>query len=426
MTSPNNPFVGSQAQRWLARQRAGYAPAPPSPPPPGTGALPTITPNMFVGSQTQRLLSRLRGPRYWPVDSPPSYIAPIPQPSGASGGLCIRGNYGFIGITAGAPDGTYWRMTQFTYQTDSQFIAAVLGDEGGNQLTPTVLYFHCDTGFTQGAFLSITYTGFTLGSFTRTGSTIKYQPFNDGSVSMLLLSAQTVGVQNIGNAYTVLVNSQPMLEFTGGSVAMGSNFRSGAISESRLTDGNGFIWDSFRVAALSLADYVQPVYTGSGCRLSRHAGTSAAQPHTVASTPAPFVGGIFDTIDIATADLLPNLLTNEVTVTRKGWYHVEARLQDSNTFGIGGAGNSCILELVLYKNGAVARMGQVIVAPSDTAIFSMWGAFDIDLVPDDVIKLGINIESADLGTWGVTVGSIAGFPAGSLSYMTVTLNNAAA
>lgn len=461
MTTPNNPNVGSQAQRWIARQRTpSYTPGVPAPAPDGTGVLATIVPNQFVGSQAQRWLAKQRAPDTWPtdtpiipgtgalattppnwrvgsqaqrwlrkqrsswawpVDTPPSYISPVTPPTGP--GLVVRGAYGFVGIQENQPDGTYWRMANFTYLTDSQYISIVLGDEGGAAAQPTILYFHCNSSFTQGAFLSITFNSFTLGSFTRTDNTITYTPFNNGSVSMLLLSAQVVGVQNINNAYTVLVNGQPMLEFTGGSVAMGPSFRSAAVSMSRFTDNSGFVWDSYRLAALSLADYVQPVYTGSGCRISRHVGTSAAEPFSVAGTPAVLVGNSFDTIDLCTADIIANLALQTITVTRKGWYHVDARVQSSNNQW-GGAGASVIMNLCLFKNGVVVRLGQDCIGTADVALGSIFGSFDIDCNANDVLQLGVNVQSATLGVWGVSAGA-AIFPPGCLSYMTVTLNNAA-
>lgn len=152
----------------------------------------------------------------------------------STGNVDIEGNYGFAGIPPSLPAGTYWAMPAFTYQTDSQYIAVVLGDEGGVANAYTTLYFHCNAGFTSGAYLALSFTGFTLGTFTYAAGTFTYTPLSGGGVSMLLISGQTVAVQNIGTAFTVLVNSQPILHYTTGTIVQGAGFRHGAVSMSRV------------------------------------------------------------------------------------------------------------------------------------------------------------------------------------------------
>lgn len=416
-----NLFVGSQAQRWLARQHApAYTPAAtlaPVPPPAPVDFVPTtLVPNLLVGSQAQRWIARQHAPDYAPVDSPGGYILPTTPPGGGVG-LVVRGGYGFVGIAAGDPDGVYWRMAQFTYQTDSQYIAIVLGDEGGAAAEPTVLYFHCDPSFTRGAFLSISYTGFTLGSFTRSGNTINYVPFNNGSVSMLILSAQTVGVQNVNNAYTVTVNGQPLLEFTGGSVSMGAGFRNAAVSMSRFTDGGGFIWDSYRLAALSLADYVQPVHTGTGARISRNSLTGIAPVLTIAGTPALLANNTFDTIDVCTADIIVDLSTNKMTFLTAGYYIVKICLYSANPIRNGSTVASAVAVL-LAKNGALYEEDQTYLTSINNinSIRSVSGTFLIDVNVNDYIQPGNDNYYADLTGFSI-VGPSA------YSYMGVSLLN---
>lgn len=154
----------------------------------------------------------------------------------SSGNVDIEGSYGFAGIPPSLPVGTYWAMPSFTYMTDNQFIAVVLGDEGGISNANTVLYFHCTPGLTQGAYLAVNFTGFTLGTFTYSSGTFTYTPLSGGNVSMLLISGQTIAVQNVGTLYTVFVNQQPILNYTTGVVTMGAGFRNGAVSMSRVLD----------------------------------------------------------------------------------------------------------------------------------------------------------------------------------------------
>jgi hypothetical protein len=154
----------------------------------------------------------------------------------AANDICIRGDFGFAGIDETLGVGVYWATPAFTYQTDSQYISIVLGDEGGASDAYTTLYFHCNSGLTVGAYLKIAFNGFELGSFAQSAGVFTYTPFTGGSLSILLLSGQTVGVQNVGNVYNVLVDEQPILTFTGGSVTMNSSHRSAAVSMTRVLE----------------------------------------------------------------------------------------------------------------------------------------------------------------------------------------------
>jgi hypothetical protein len=186
-------------------------------------------------------------------------------------------------------------------------------------------------------------------------------------------------------------------------------------------------FDSFRVAAISMADYVQPVFTGTGARMYRATGSTVNPVLTVAGTPALLPANTFDTIDIATADITVDLTNGGFTVSTPGWYRVVCRLQSSVTLSSASTTPSAF-GVCLYKNGTALRLGvaawgvQVSGAPFILGPDSIFGDFDIELAVGDAVQLGNWVDTANMqNTFHIEGDSIGG-----ATYASITLNNRAA
>lgn len=186
-------------------------------------------------------------------------------------------------------------------------------------------------------------------------------------------------------------------------------------------------FDSFRVAAISMADYVQPVFTGTGARMYRASGTTVTPVITISGTPALLPANTFDTIDICTADITVDLVNGGFTVNTPGWYQIKCRLDSTTTLSSTSTSPSAF-GVALYKNGTALRLGvaawgvQVSGAPFILGPDSIFGDFDVQLAIGDSVQLGNWVDTANMDN----TFHIQGDSSGGGTYASITLNNRAA
>jgi hypothetical protein len=185
----------------------------------------------------------------------------------------------------------------------------------------------------------------------------------------------------------------------------------------------GMFFDSYRVAAISLADYVQPAYTGTGARMYRATSATVNPVLTVAGTPALLPANTFDTIDIATADITVDLVNGGFIVATPGWYRISSRLQSTvNLSSINTAPSA--FGLCLYKNGTFVAVGVagwgILTATFYSGPDSLFGDFDVKLSAGDAVQLGNYVDSTDMQAF-----HIVGDSGGAETYAMITLMNRA-
>ncbi|SKM40070.1 bacteriophage membrane protein [Mycobacteroides abscessus subsp. massiliense] len=236
--------------------------------------------------------------------------------------LKVRGNNGYAGIAASKPDGTYVVTCNKQYSTDDQSLAVVLGDQGGSLNAPEYHLFHSDSGYTAGACLKIDNGSATIGSYTRSGASITFTAFSGGTWSGALGQGSLVEVHNVGTTWTLAVNGNTVLSVTSSAVTFGASTRyGGGFVMQRATVSNGWFqgtttYDSFRVAAITLSDYVDPVYLGSGATMARTSATNV----TIATGTTVLPNSFYSVVQSATPDIACNLTNGTMTVSLSGWY----------------------------------------------------------------------------------------------------------
>lgn len=247
--------------------------------------------------------------------------------------LKVRGNNGYAGIDASKPDGTYVVTCNKQYSTDDQSLAVVLGDQGGSPSVPEYHLFHSDSAFTAGACLKIDNGSATIGTYTRSGSTITFTPFSGGSWSGTLGQGSLVEVHNVGTTWTLAVGSNTVLSVTSSAATFGATRRyGGGFVMQRATVNLGIFqgtvtYDSFRVASITLSDYIDPVYLGSGAVMART--NTAAVTVTTGTTVLP--NNFYSVVQAATPDIACNLTNGTMTPSLSGWYLAKVATK-SNVF----------------------------------------------------------------------------------------------
>lgn len=236
--------------------------------------------------------------------------------------LCVRGSNGYAGINSALGDGTYYVTCNKQYTTDDQSLAVVLGDQGGSPSAPEYHLFHSDSGFTAGACLKIDNGSATIGSYTRSGASITFTAFPGGTWSGALGQGSLVEVHNVGTTWTLAVNGNTVLSVTSSAVTFGASTRyGGGIVMVRTTVSLGWFqgtvtYDSFRVASITLSDYVDPIYLGSGATMARTSATAV----TVATGTTVLPNSFYSVVQAATPDIACNLTNGTMTVSLSGWY----------------------------------------------------------------------------------------------------------
>lgn len=236
--------------------------------------------------------------------------------------LKVRGNNGYAGIAASKPDGTYVVTCNKQCSTDDQSLAVVLGDQGGSPSAPEYHLFHSDSGYTAGACLKIDNGNATIGSYTRSGGSITFTAFPGGTWSGALGQGSLVEVHNVGTTWTLAINGNTVLSVTSSAVTFGASTRyGGGVVMVRATVNLGWFqgtvtYDSFRVASITLSDYIDPVYLGSGATMARTSATNV----TVATGTTVLPNSFYSVVQAATPDIACNLTNGTMTPSLSGWY----------------------------------------------------------------------------------------------------------
>lgn len=236
--------------------------------------------------------------------------------------LKVRGNNGYAGIAASKPDGTYVVTCNKQCTTDDQSLAVVLGDQGGSPSAPEYHLFHSDSGYTAGACLKIDNGNATIGSYTRSGATVNFTAFPGGTWSGALGQGSLLEVHNVGTTWTLAINGNTVLSATSSAVTFGASTRYGAgFVMVRATVNLGIFqgtvtYDSFRVASITLSDYIDPIYLGSGATMARTSATNV----TIATGTTVLPNSFYSVVQSATPDIACNLTNGTMTVSLSGWY----------------------------------------------------------------------------------------------------------
>lgn len=236
--------------------------------------------------------------------------------------LKVRGNNGYAGIAASKPDGTYVVTCNKQCSTDDQSLAVVLGDQGGSPSAPEYHLFHSDSGYTAGACLKIDNGNATIGSYTRSGGSITFTAFSGGTWSGALGQGSLLEVHNVGTTWTLAVNGNTVLSVTSSAVTFGASTRyGGGVVMVRATVNLGWFqgtvtYDSFRVASITLSDFVDPIYLGSGATMARTSATNV----TVATGTTVLPNSFYTVVQAATPDIACNLTNGTMTPSLSGWY----------------------------------------------------------------------------------------------------------
>lgn len=326
-----------------------------------------------------------------------------------SGDLVYRGENGFIGLVEGSvgskPIG--FAVINTTYLTDKQALSCVLGDQGLYPSTRTYLYTHSDTGHTEGVYCGISIEGIELGTYTRSGGTYVYTPWVDGAIDVPLKRGDNIEIRNTGTAdadWFVLVN-HVALAFPATPEADGVDYdashRSAMISMERKNAASDFgihdagDYESFRIASLTVFDYVTPAFKGSGAKMKATGAGSAS-----ASSGAHILTGFFTGVDMATDDVTADYLFSKYTALIEGHYKVVLRTKNTIADGVNGGDRIAHL---LYLNGSVYESGSVLASGHNgtdvTWADGLQSTWTIYLEPGDYIQPGWS-ATQDFGTDG--------------------------
>lgn len=327
-----------------------------------------------------------------------------------SGDLCIRGGTNEIGIKAANSDGVYWAVCAASriFTTENQSITLTLGSQGGSTQAPQIGYLHCDSGFTAGTYAREDNGSVTLGSFTRSGSTFTYTPFSGGTWSGSLQSGNRVQIFNVGTTYSIVVGNQVMKTVTGSHTAGRFYW---AISMDRKTTSSGWFfgsttYDAFRVAAVSVSDYVQPTYPGSSARMTRTATATVAASSSAAGTLLP--ANFFGAQDASnSADYTVDPTNGKFTVKNAGRYMCIIRYKTGTNLG----GATARLCPVLFYQGSVNQWGSDVadwanVTPSTVTPRGVQGTFILPMAANETVQAGYSASAAISAAFS---GEITGF-----------------
>jgi hypothetical protein len=348
----------------------------------------------------------------------------------SSSDLGIRGSNGYVGIDASRPDGTYLATCSKMCNSDDQSIAVVLGDQGGSIAAPMYVLFHSDSADTAGAAVRIDYSSVILGSYTRSGSTYSFTPFSGGVWSGSLGQGMLVEAHNVGTSWTISVGGNAVLSVTNSSVTFGPTRRySGGIVMARATVNLGWFqgtktYDSFRLAAMTLGDYVIPAYAGSGARIARTSTAvvscaSLSTAGTGSSAHGLIATGYFNVIRESTPDIAVDLSNGKFTVSEPDWYRVTLRYLWAET------SNGINDRVALFKNGSIYAFGNPTFSfdndGTTTTKWSIGGAtsWDVYLAAGDNVQAAHSaFQIAGTGTFA-SVTKYGGDSSGLEAFMTI-------
>jgi hypothetical protein len=338
-----------------------------------------------------------------------------------SGDLCIRGSNGYIGVKAAAATNTagYYAILNYAFTTDNQVLEVALGDQGSYDSAYTTLYMHCDTAHTVGAYCSIGNGRVVIGSYTRSGGSYTYTPFAGGgnTYTGTLQSGMRVGFRNNGTTWSILVNGNSVLNKVDSTVTFSSARRSAAVSMDRQHSSGFFGWgaadyDSFRIANISMSDYVVPTYIGSGAHIYRSSTSAVTIIKTATSQLLPT--SLFDNTEKSTADITVDLTNGKFTVANAGWYGFTFRAALNAPLTSGGGGSSRIQQYwLLYKNGSIHKWGNSYFSVVDSAsvthgVDAVFNSGEVYLAAGDTIQMGYNNGAALHSSSGNFVGDATG------------------
>jgi hypothetical protein len=257
----------------------------------------------------------------------------------AAGDLVITPQ-GYVGLLSGTSTAlpAAWGVLNYTYQTDSQSLLITLGDQGHYDQAATYGYTHCDTGFTVGAYYRISNDQIVVGSFTRSGSVFTYTPFAGGTFAATVSTGSPVEFYNNGTSWLVAVlGTQQTFTVSNSSVTFSGSRRTAAVSMERKNSSTAVgnypagDFDSFRIAGITMSDYVSPTFVGSGGKMSS---SSAAINLSAVGGLTALPNSFFDTAT-SSADVTTDLTHGKYTVSFNGWYKVSMRLQAAVSYAAG-------------------------------------------------------------------------------------------
>lgn len=339
--------------------------------------------------------------------------------------LKVRGNNGYAGLASGLADGTYYATLNKQFSTDDQSISVVLGDQGGSPTADGYYLFHSDSTFSAGAYLRTDNASAEIGSYTRSGASFSFSPFSSGVWTGTLGQGQIVEAHNVGTTWTLSIGGNTVVTTTSSAVTFGASRRyGGGIVMTKATVSNGWFqgtttYDAFRLATLTISDYVNPAYVGSGAVIARTS-TSAV---TVSATTAVIPNNFYNTTQSSTPDITVDLATGKFTVSLDGWYLVKVGILTNVTAATNSQGK---VSPVLYRNGSVSRVGlptafaQMNTAAGGNLSMPANGisdSFPVYLNAGDYVQSGYAIGS------GSSTRQLTGDSAGTGTYMSITLIN---
>lgn len=339
--------------------------------------------------------------------TPPSGTGPLPaidfpliRPPGDLG--AVGGSITTSAFTDYPAVRNYCSTLGHNYTTDDQSIIITLGPGGQVPAVHSYAMTHCNAAMTEGVAVQINVEGVAVGKFTyATDTAFVFTPFAGGTHSATMFAGSKIQLHNVGSVWTVLIEDNPVLSVTDSSVTFDAAHRTPGIGTEinpQLTDYG--IWPagpylSFAIADISLGDFVQPTFAGSGAVICRTSSVSVAQ---VLGGPN-VQNGLFDTVIQKTADYTVDLTHTKITPANADWYIVSiGYLSDSPLYP------------VLMKNGSAYQNGSAI-APGTKTGGGGQSTFIIYLTTGD------NVEAGYTGTG--TPGSFIGDGTGENNYMSI-------
>lgn len=312
----------------------------------------------------------------------------------SAGDLCYRGDNGFIGIVEGngATKPVGFAILNYTYLTNNQSLAVVLGDQGLFPDTKTYLYIHSNTAHTEGVYCGISRDRIELGTYIRSGAVYTYTPAPFGVIPIIIWPGNIVEFRNVGVNWIVLVNNAVVPQSaTIGSVFMDAPHRSAMISMERKfsNDGIGGVYsvgdyESFRIVALVMSDFVQPAFVGSGAKMKATGSYGLGVIGITAN-----IDSFFNVLEMNTADVTADLNNSKFTILIKGHYKIVLRTKNAIPNGTNGGE---ALAHVLFKNGTSYESGSVLInsytgstVKWKDALQSTWIVY---LEPGDYVQAG--------------------------------------
>lgn len=343
--------------------------------------------------------------------------------------LKVRGKNGYAGIAASKPDGAYFVTCNKQFTTDDESLAVVLGDQGGSPSAPEYYLFHSDSAYTAGAYLKIDNGGATIGSYTRSGTSFTFNPFPGGTWSGSLGQGSLVEVHNVGTAWTLSVGGNSVLSVLSSAVTFGASTRyGGGFVMQRATVNNGWFqdtttYDSFRVASITLSDFIDPVYLGSGAVMARTSATAI----TVATGTTVLPSSFYTVVQAATPDIACNLTDGTMKVSLSGWYlakvSTKSNIYTTSTNSSGQAqpaifinSTTVVSKLGLPQQYSRSNSGDGSIDLT-IPVLALSDSFVIYLNAGDVVRGGQVLGS------NATTRQVTGDSAGTATYLSLSLLN---